>query len=57
MKFEIIQCGKNDWRFCIVAGNGKILAQSDSYTRKRNAVEAVALIKAGAPFARTVEVE
>ena len=54
MKFEIFKAATNEWHFNIVAGNGKVLAQGGPYTRKRNAVDAVAIIKAGASFAKTV---
>jgi uncharacterized protein YegP (UPF0339 family) len=57
MKFNVVKLGKDQWEFQIVAGNGKILARSEeTYTRKRSAVEGVAIIKAGAPFAKTEEV-
>jgi len=55
MKFEVLKAAKNEWYFRIVAGNGKVLAHSETYTRKRNAVDAVAIIKAGAMWARVVE--
>lgn len=55
MKFEIHKTDNDEFYFRIVAGNGKILAHSETYTRKRNAVEAVAIIKAGAIAAKTVE--
>ena len=47
MKFEIIKA-RNQWYFRVLAGNGKVLCHSETYTRKRNALKAVGLIRAGA---------
>lgn len=57
MKFKVIKTGKDQWEVQIVGGNGKVLMCGGPYTRKRNAVEAVGIIKAGAAWAKTVEVE
>jgi uncharacterized protein YegP (UPF0339 family) len=46
MKIEIHKSGKH-WYFRIVARNGKILAHSEQYTRKRNARETAELISDG----------
>lgn len=64
MKFEVFKIKNtkttnhktksSEWYFRVVAANGKVLAHSEAYTRKRYAVEAVAIIKAGAPVAKTV---
>lgn len=47
MKNEIDKDADGEWFFRIVAKNGKILAHSESYTRKRNARGAAKLIAAG----------
>ena len=48
MRFEIIKAGGGEWYFRVLAGNGKVLCHSETYTRKRNALKAVGLIRAGA---------
>lgn len=57
MNFKIIKTGKNQWETQIVGGNGKVLMTGGPYARKRNAVETIGAVKAGAPWAKTVEVE
>ena len=47
MKIVIDIAGKNQWYFRIVAENGKTLAHSESYTRKRNALLAANKIAGG----------
>ena len=56
MKYKVIKNSRGRWYFQILASNGKVLARSENtYTRKRNAVEAIGIIKAGAGFAKVVE--
>lgn len=43
-RFEVFRDKKKQWRFRLVAPNGKIIANSEGYTSKRNAelgIEAV----------------
>ena len=47
MKIIIDIAAKNQWYFRVVGKNGKTLAHSESYTRKRNAREAAELIAGG----------
>lgn len=54
MKFEIIQKGKK-WYYRILAGNGKVLAHSEFYTRRRSVMDAIALIQNGAGAAPVVD--
>jgi uncharacterized protein YegP (UPF0339 family) len=35
-KFEIFQDKKKQWRFRLIASNGRIVCQSEGYTRKAN---------------------
>jgi uncharacterized protein YegP (UPF0339 family) len=56
MKFKVSKAGKGKWKVQLVGGNGKVLMTSDTYARKRNAVETIGAIKAGAPWAKTEEV-
>jgi uncharacterized protein YegP (UPF0339 family) len=37
---EVFRDKKATWRFRIMAGNGQIVAQSEAYTRRRDAVRA-----------------
>ncbi len=54
MKFEIHKADDSQFYFRIVARNGKILAHSETYTRKRDAVRAVARIQNESHFAPVV---
>lgn len=47
MKIIIDSTATNEWYFRIVGKNGKTLAHSEPYTRKRNAREAAELITNG----------
>lgn len=48
MKIVIDTAADKQWYFRIVAKNGKTLAHSETYTRKRSALEAADLIAGGA---------
>jgi len=57
MKFEVIKTSKGKWKVQLVGGNGKVLMTSPhTYARKRNAVETIGAIMAGAQWAKTEEV-
>lgn len=47
--------GLRRWYFRIVAGNGKIIAQSEAYSRKVDCRSTAHLIQDGARFAEIVE--
>ena len=57
MKFEIYRSGLifREWRFRIVAGNGRILAASEGYKNKADAEKAVWIIKHDSASARILE--
>jgi len=40
-KFEIFKDKSGQWRFRLLAGNNKIIAVSEAYTRKANAIDGV----------------
>lgn len=48
MKFEIRKAKNKQFYFRIVAGNGKILCDSEEYKSKQSAKRAIAVIKADA---------
>ena len=46
-KFEVFEseAATPEWYFRLRAANGKIIAQSEGYTRKRNALKGIRAIK------------
>ncbi len=50
-KFEVFEGEDDQWYFNLKAPNGKIVAQSEGYSRKRNALKGIASIKKFAPEA------
>ena len=55
MKFHVFQSTQNhQWYFHLRARNGKIIAQSEGYSRQQNAIEAVRKIQASAQHSRVV---
>ena len=50
-KFELFRDRKRQWRFRLRAGNGKIIAASEAYVSKRNAVSGIKSIQFWAPNA------
>lgn len=52
LKFQVFQrrnvMGLKRWYFRLRAGNGEIIAQSEAYTRKENAIYAATFIRANA---------
>jgi len=51
-RFEVFKGkGKQKWRFRIICGNGQILAHSEGYSRRENALGAIRSIKSSAEFA------
>jgi uncharacterized protein len=58
MKFHKYQDGSNEWRWRLVADNGKIIADSgEGYTTERNCDHGIDLVKAaaGAPIIRGLD--
>jgi uncharacterized protein YegP (UPF0339 family) len=53
--FEVYQDHKKAWRWRLVAGNGRIIAQGESHPNKANAERAVATVVRCALFARQKE--
>ena len=49
--FEVFKDRKNQWRFRLRARNGKIIASSEAYVSKRNAVLGIESIQDCAPDA------
>jgi len=57
-KFEVFEGDEDgDWYFRLRAVNGKIIAQSEGYSRKRNALKGIAAIKKCAGKASVVILE
>jgi uncharacterized protein YegP (UPF0339 family) len=54
-KFEIFRDRKKQWRFRLVASNGKTICQSEGYTRKANCLAGIRSVATTAQGARVVE--
>lgn len=52
IKFVVYKDKKKEWRFRIVASNGRILAHSEGYTRRGNCIKAIHTIKIFAHHAK-----
>ena len=50
-RFEVFQDKKKQWRFRLRATNGKIIAASEGYVSRRNAVAGIRSIQECAPEA------
>jgi len=56
-KFKYFRSGINgDWYFHLVAGNGKIICQSEGYTRKQACLNGIAAVRRCAPKAKVENV-
>jgi uncharacterized protein len=53
MKFQIKKTSNNQYRFNILAGNGQVLATSETYVQKASAATAIESIKKNAVGAST----
>jgi uncharacterized protein YegP (UPF0339 family) len=51
-KFIVYKDKRGEWRFNLEASNGKLLLQSEGYTRKENALKGIESIKKNAPNAK-----
>jgi uncharacterized protein YegP (UPF0339 family) len=45
MKIVLFRDKRGQWRFRVVARNHKIIAQSEGYTRKANALKTILLLR------------
>lgn len=54
-KFEVFQDKSGGFRFNLKAGNGEIIASSESYTTKAAALNGIASVKKNAAEAEIVE--
>jgi uncharacterized protein YegP (UPF0339 family) len=54
-KFEIYKDGSGGFRFRLKAGNGEVIASSESYTTKDSAKNGIASVKANAADADVVD--
>ena len=45
MKIVLFQDARRQWRFRVVARNHRIIAQSEGYTRKANALKTIRLLR------------
>lgn len=48
MKFEVKKSSNGQFRFNLVAGNGQVVATSESYAAKQSALDTIASIKKNA---------
>lgn len=55
-KFELKQNRRSEWYFVLKAGNGEVIATSETYSSKAAAKKGINSIRLNAPFAKTVEV-
>lgn len=56
-RYEVFRDAAGGWRWRLVAKNGEIVAQSESYSSKRHAERAVADVKATSDAAKSVELD
>lgn len=56
-KFEIFKDRKGKYRFRLIATNGRIVCQSEGYTRKANCRAGIMSVQYNAPKAVIAEVE
>lgn len=57
MKFVIFKDKRKQWRFSLVARNGKIVCTSEGYKTKSNAKATIRTIKWNAQYAGIVELK
>lgn len=53
-KFELKQNTHSEWYFVLKAGNGEVIATSETYSSKAAARKGINSIRLNAPFARVV---
>lgn len=54
-KFELFQDKAGQYRFNLKAGNGEVIATSESYASKASAKNGIESVKKNAPVAEVVE--
>lgn len=53
--FEVYQDTNKQWRFRLKAGNGKVICQSEAYTRKHNCYKGIKSVRAVSSYCKIVE--
>jgi uncharacterized protein YegP (UPF0339 family) len=56
-KFELFTDKSGQWRFNLKAGNGQVIATSESYTSRSGALGGIESVRTNAPAAEIVERE
>ena len=56
-KFEVHKTSNGGYRFNLKAGNGEVIATSETYTTKASALKGIESVKNNAPTAQVVEVD
>ena len=56
-RFELFRDRRKEWRFRLIARNGKIIAASEAYVSKRNAILGIESIKDCAIDAKIFEID
>jgi uncharacterized protein YegP (UPF0339 family) len=56
-KFELWVDKGGEYRFNLLAGNGQVIATSQGYASKANALNGIESVKTNAPDAEIVEIE
>ena len=54
-KFEVYKDKKGEFRFRMIAANGQVIAQGESYKAKKSCLNGIASIKKNAPKAEVVD--
>lgn len=54
-KFEVFKDRRGQWRFRLVASNGRIVCQSEGYTRKSNCLAGIRALQKSAADAVVTE--
>jgi len=54
-KFVVKVATNGEYFFVLIAGNGKVIATSETYTRMESALKGIASVKANAPDAKIIQ--
>ena len=54
-KFKISKDKKGEYRWKLLAANGRVIAVSEGYVTKRNCVDGIRSVKHNVPYARIME--
>lgn len=55
-KFVLRENEKGDWYFVLKAGNGQVIATSETYETRQAAEKGIRSVRINAPFAKLVEI-